>query len=96
MTRPLFTFIAGMWPLWLAMLHVVRTHGQGDSADAPWLILFALPLCLFTVLIAYLAARVHAAVPGERLLRLAVALLSFVGLHLAALGLWKALRLFGA
>lgn len=62
MPRLLFILIFGLSPFWAALLYVVFTHGKGDSADAPWLIFFSLPLCAVTLLVAFVTTFVFSAV----------------------------------
>lgn len=89
MFQKLFIVIFGSAPAWVSALLVLYFSGQSNSTEywssAPWLVLFALPLCAATTSIALVTVGVYTLVKGSREKKFNASLLCFVALTGVAL-----------
>lgn len=86
--------ILGLWPLWVAVVWVVAgaTTYTGSQHDywsaAPWVIVFSIPLCVATTVMAFVANHVFHRSEGEPSRQFMLAALVYIGaLVLLGIGL---------
>jgi len=88
-----FIFIAafGLLPLWVAIGIVIffAIHSDDSLTVTPWFIIFSIPACAVTLLIALASLKVHAYIEGDQSRKVLGATITLIGaLSVVALVMW--------